>query len=225
MNRYALSIAATAFGAVILLSLALTGVFSGPNASAKDPAIHDRTELTNAIHMPVNVRETFSDRERGFDALGQYFVRVDEGFVDDTTFCNFCFAVEYKPGTHGKATIAFESKTPLDLSNATLLRFAIRGDNPGETIKILGAGAQDFTVDINSTDSGIRNVNFQVDKAISVTFDWTLYEVSLSGLDLKEITHGFAFEMLSSDMETRQVIYLDAIYYDSKHAEYATPLT
>jgi hypothetical protein len=128
----------------------------------------------------------------------------------------------------GKATIAFKSRTPVDLSNATILTFDVRGEKGGEKMRIFAAGTEDIAGNGTATppssdSSGLRNVKFAVDKQVTLSKDWRTYEVRLDGLNLKELTHGFAFQIMG-DGAIRQVVYVDAIFYGTKHSDYATVL-
>lgn len=220
MNKNFLLILVVALSGAILGSLVVSGLFSSStNPSAQ---LNDHEQTDGASHLPVDVKNVFLDRERAFDALGPNYFRIDEGFVDDTNGCDFCIAVEYKGGPQAKATFGFKNSTPVDLSEATILTFAARGQNSGEKARIFAAGLEDDSA--NVTDSGIRNVKFLIDKQFSLTRDWTVYEVQLQGLDLKKITHAFAFQIIGSGSNERQVIYIDAIFYGNQHSDYATVL-
>ena len=124
----------------------------------------------------------------------------------------------------GKATFAFKSTTPIDLSKSTIVTFAARGENSGEKMRIFAAGVQDISANDIGTDSGIRNVSFQIDRQITLTKDWTLYEMRLQGLGLKAITHAFAFQIIGKGSDESQVAYVDAIFYNDEHSDFATVL-
>jgi hypothetical protein len=213
MNRHTLLISMAVLAAV-LGSLGLGGVFSSTDPQSDG---HE----TSATTMPVDVKHVFPVRERAFDAIGTAYLRVDERFVDEESFCEFCIGVEYKPGPHGKATVGLSSERPLDLGGAAVMTFAARAETPGQEMRILAAGIENMAG--GDTSPGGLDARFLIDKNITLTDEWVAYEVQLQGLDLKEITHGFAFEIISNHDE-RQVVYVDSIFYDNKSSQYATLL-
>ena len=175
----------------------------------------------DASGMPLDVAEVFTSRQRSGDALGgTNYLRVDEGFVDDDNHCEFCIAMEYKPGPQGKALIAFTNVNPIDLSGAKILTFAARGEEGGETLNIYVAGSKskESSIDMYDTGSsgevkGIKEVNFSSSDTITLGKSWQVYQVELNDVERSEVTHGFAFEVVKGKGNERQVVYLDSIIY------------
>ena len=54
-----------------------------------------------------------------------------------------CKYIEYKPGSKGKAGLAFNTDNPVDFSGAKKLHFFVMGDKGGETVKVKIAGKSD----------------------------------------------------------------------------------
>ena len=189
-----------------------------------DPAVDHFREA----EMPLDIKSSFTDREKGFEALGSNYLYVDENFIDDENHCEFCILAEYKPGTIGKATYGFRSNSPVDLSNATTLTFLARGENGGEIITVYAVGKKDTKASPNSNlpeDShGLRSVVFSYEKELTLTKEWIEYEVSLADFDLAEVTHPFAFAMESGNEGETQLAYLDLIYLDNNKSKYAMRL-
>lgn len=204
-----------AIGGVLAGSLIIAGIFAenfeglqhGPNADAS--------------RMPLDVTEAFTSRQRGGDALGgPIYVQVDEGFVDDDNHCEFCIALEYKPGPQGKALIAFTSVNPVDIGDAKKLTFAARGQEGGETLSIYVAGTKeksssgmDEAGPSGLEHSGLKGIKFSATDTITLGKAWQVYKLDLQGTGLSEVTHGFAFEVLKGKGNERQVVYLDSIIF------------
>jgi hypothetical protein len=196
-------------------SVIIAGIFSQNFGGLK----HDLN--ADAAHMPLDVTETFTSRQRGADALGgSIYVQVDEEFVDDDSHCEFCIAIEYKPGPQGKALIAFTRQDPIDIGDAKKLSFAARGQEGGESINIYAAGAKEKSspgkeeAGLSSPEhDGVRGIKFSATGTITLGKSWQVYELYLPDTGLSEITHGFAFEVLKGKGDERQVVYLDSIIF------------
>lgn len=209
---------------IILSALFLSGGLAvNPETSAVQAVDH-----FSESEMPLDIKSSFTDREKGFEALGSNYLYVDENFVDDENHCEFCIFAEYNPGTLGKATYAFKSNSPVDLSNATTLTFLTRGENGGEIVTVYAVGMKDIKTSPNSNlpeDShGLRSVVFSYEKELTLTKGWIEYEVSLADFDLAEVTHPFAFTVQKGTDGETQIVYLDLIYFDTKKSEYAKQL-
>jgi hypothetical protein len=223
LKRYPVVLIAAAIG-IVLGALVLTGgLFVNPQTSAV-PAVDHFSDS----EMPVDVKFSFTDREKGLEALGSNYLYVDENLVDDENHCEFCIFAEYNPGSLGKATYAFRSNSPVDLSNATTLTFLARGENGGEIITVYAVGRKVTQTspsnDAIEDDHGLRSVVFSYEKELTLTKGWIEYEVSLADLDLDEVTHPFAFSMRKGTDGETQIAYLDLIYFDNKTSEYALRL-
>jgi hypothetical protein len=222
-KQYPLALAVAAAG-VLIGSLFLTGNFLGTAGQSSGSPSTDHSPDSN---MPLDVKYVSKDRERGLDAIGSHYLYIDENFVDDENHCEFCIFAQYKPGTFGRAVYAFENKSPMDLSEAKTLRFLARGELGGETIKIYSAGRKASTAsdsDQSSIDDGLKGVEFGFSRQLTLSTEWVKYEIDLAGLDLSEISHSFAFEMIKDDRIADQIVYLDLIYYDTEKSDFATAL-
>ena len=172
----------------------------------------------DASGMPLDVSEAFTLRERSGDALGgSNYLRIDEGFVDDDNHCEFCIALEYKPGPQGKALVAFTNARPVDLGGAKIVTFAAKGIEGGEILNIYVAGskAKESLGDKapRGEHEGLKGVKFSNSATITLGKSWQVYELDLQDADLSEVTHGFAFEVLKGKGNERQVVYLDSIIF------------
>lgn len=226
-KHYPLALAVASAG-VLIGSLLLTGNFPGIAGQTNSPTTNDHSA---DFAMPLDVKYSAKDRERGLDAIGSYYFNVDESFIDDENHCEFCIFAQYTPGAFGRATYAFENKTPMDLSDAKTLRFLARGETGGETIKIYAAGKRlavtsDFDGEnlASGFDDGLKGVEFQFSKQLTMSTEWVKYEIDLAGLDLSEISHPFAFQMNKDDEIAEQIVYLDLIYYDTEKSDFVTRL-
>lgn len=196
-------------------SLIIAGIF----AENFEGLQHDLN--ADATHMPLDVTEAFTSRQRGADALGgSIYVQVDEGFVDDDSHCEFCIAIEYKPGPQGKALIAFTRLDPIDIGDAKKLSFAARGEEGGESLNIYVAGANEKSspgkkeAGLSSLEhNGVKGIKFSATDTITLGKSWQVYQLDLPDTGLSEVTHGFAFEVLKGKGNERQVIYLDSIIF------------
>ncbi|HEV8386129.1 MAG TPA: hypothetical protein VGQ03_00755 [Nitrososphaera sp.] len=210
----------------IALVVAIVGVIAGSLIIAGFLSTEFIQELqfgsnADASGMPLDVAEVFTSRQRGGDALGgTNYLRVDEGFVDDDNHCEFCIAMEYKPGPQGKALVAFTNVNPIDLSGANILTFAARGEEGGETLNIYVAGSKskESPIDKDAAGSsgkakGIKGVNFSSSDTITLGKSWQVYHIELNDVERSEVTHGFAFEVVKAKGNERQVVYLDSIFY------------
>lgn len=201
---------------IVAGAILLAGVFSS-FSMIEHPSISD----AEAARMPLDVMEFFTERKRGGDAIGgSHYFRMDEGFVDDENHCEFCIAMEYKPGPAGKASVAFTHTKPADLREASKLTFAARGDIGGEVLRIYAAGANSKSLE--ATEKGnpdrpksdvIKGVTFAVHEEITLSKSWERYEIDLEDGDRSKVTHGFAFEILKGEGDKRQVVYIDSIFF------------
>ena len=206
--------------------MAIAGVLAGSIMTAGILSTEYFEEMrsgsnADASRMPLDVTDVFTSRQRAGDALGgSIYVQVDEGFVDDDNHCEFCIALEYKPGPQGKALIAFTSFNPVDLGDAKKLSFAAKGQEGGETLNIYVAGTKEkASSEANEAKlagldrKGIKGISFSETETITLAKAWQLYELDLQDADISEVTHGFAFEVLKGKGNERQVVYLDSIIF------------
>ena len=113
--------------------------------------------------------------------------------------CEQCQFIVYKPVTQKeRPVIAYASETPLDLSGAKRIVFFAKGELGGETIKALAIGK---SPDLVSTPP-LNALQFEVvSPNIVLTNDWKRYELSVDGLDLKNVTSPFGL-VISNQRES-----------------------
>lgn len=207
---------------MLATSFSITDVF---------PKQNRQVQQAEAQALPLVIRDRFTEIQLAGDAAaGSRFLIVDEDFVDPENHCEFCTRVEYIPGPRGVAGFAYEDLTGLDLSNARKAQFWAMGEEGDERIKFKLAGKsldriQDRIQDRLGQRSdrlaseGIFTTERFALTTQEVTLDdtWQKYEVDLTGADLRDITHPFAFEL--SEDDDRQVIYIKGVVYDDEPAE------
>lgn len=214
-------ILAISLGAVLASSLLLVGPFSIGNIF---PAKRDDNVLeAEAQALPLVVRDRFTAKQMAGDAEdGSRFLKVDEEFIDPENHCEFCTRVEYVPGPQGAAGFSYEDATGLDLSGAKQVRFWVMGEEGNEKIKFKLAGKSLDKIQDKLTSKLTKSI-FKTERfaltteEVTLDDDWKKYEVDLTGVDLKGITHPFAFE-LSENGAQKQVLYIKGVVYDDEPA-------
>jgi len=216
-------ILAISLAAVLASSLLLVGPLS---LGSIFPEHDDHVQEAQAQALPLVVRDRFTAMQMAGDGeAGSRFLKVDEEFIDPENHCEFCTRVEYVPGPQGEAGFSYEDVTGLDLSGSKKARFWVMGEEGGEKIKFKLAGKsldkiQDRLGRLTDrlTDSIFKTERFALTtEEVSLDNQWKKYEVDLSGVDLKGVTHPFAFE-LSENGAQKQVIYLKGVVYDDEPA-------
>jgi hypothetical protein len=148
-------------------------------------------------------------------------VRIEEGINDGDLHCEMsCKYIEYKPGSQGKAGLAFISDNPLDLSGAKKVHFFLMGEKGGETVKVKIAGKSDKA---NVTDKNAQKLDNPFKEKFAKSTDvitlpnqWQRYEVPLDGADLKDVVAPFAIELLKGKGPAKQVVYLKYIVFENE---------
>jgi PKD domain-containing protein len=224
------TILAISLAAVLASSLLLVGPVS---IGSIFPAKHDsHVQEAEAQALPLIVRDKFKEKQLAGDAESGEFMKVNEEFIDPENHCEFCTRVEYVPGPEGAAGFSYEDLRGLDLSNAKKVRFWVMGEEGNEKIKFKLAGKsldkiedrlgrlQDRLDRLESKLGGIfESERFALTtQEVTLDNDWKKYEVDLSGVDLKGITHPFAFELAENGAE-KQVLYIKGVIYDDEPAE------
>jgi hypothetical protein len=219
------SILAVSLAAVLASSLMLVGPFSINNIL---PAKHDQhSQEAEAAVLPLTIRDRFTEKELAGDAAaGSQFMKVNEDFIDPENHCEFCTRVEYKPGPEGQAGFSYEDLKGLDLSGAKKVRFWVMGEEGDEKIKFKVAGKnldklQESLGKLTSklTKSIFKSERFALTtEQVTLDKDWKKYEIDLSGVDLKEITHPFAFELSGNGVQ-KEVVFIKGVVYDNQPAE------
>lgn len=174
------------------------------------------------------IRDRFAEKRLAGDALtaGSRFFKVEENFVDPENHCEFCTRVEYIPGPRGVAGFAYEDLTGLDLSNARKAQFWVMGEEGDERVRFKLAGKSLDKIQDRTQERPGRSLDrvepegiFTTERFALATQEvilddhWKKYEVDLRGVDLRDITHPFALELLGNEDE-KQVIYIKGVVYD-----------
>ena len=168
-----------------------------------------------ASQLPIDVKESFKNVEKTGDAKKTPSkLLIDSDFVDPDEHCEFCYRLQYTPGSQGQAGVLFESDNAIDLKDAKRMTFWARGDLGGEKIQISAAGKK------SSSSGASDGVKFGVTSTdLTLPKTWKKYEVDLSGLDMTGVTHGFGLKMNKGNDAGDKVIYLKYITYDTLPAK------
>jgi hypothetical protein len=135
--------------------------------------------------------------DRAGDALSRPASLIQPSLQENTTMtadgsCEMCQVIKYIPGPIGKAGIAYGSAQVLDLSNAKRVVFFARGELGGEKVAFVALGKPSTKASL--PPNIFSNLNFAViSKNITLTNDWTRYQLSLNGSDLTGVTDAFGF--------------------------------
>jgi hypothetical protein len=177
----------------------------GGGSSDPSSLIHQ----ADAQKAPYKVDQHLKINEKAGDPL-----RIEENINDAEQHCEMaCKYIEYKPGSNGKAALAFTSSTPLDLSGAKKVHFFLMGENGGEKVKVKIAG-KDPGVGKKADPLFKEKFELSTDE-ITLPNDWKRYEVPLDGVDLKKIKAPFGMELLKGKGSAQQVVYLKYIVYEN----------
>ena len=170
----------------------------------------------SAQSLPFKVDHHVKIKEKVGDPL-----RIEEGINDGDRHCEMsCKYIEYKPGSRGKAGLAFNTDNPVDFSGAKKVHFFLMGDKGGETVKVKIAGKSDAAkiTDKNAQklDNPFKEKFAKSTDLITLPNDWQRYEVPLDGADLKDIVAPFAIELFKGQGSAKQIVYLKYIVYDNE---------
>lgn len=142
-------------------------------------------------------------------------MKIDSRYKENDREENTCIRISYVPRVDSKfgyTGLSFQANPEnfwgslrggYDLTGSKRLFFFARGDRGGEQIEF---GMRRHQVNEMTKSSG----------KITLTKDWKLYEIDLSGLGFKDMAGGF-FVILKSKVYS-ETVYLDEIYY-SKDTE------
>jgi hypothetical protein len=135
-------------------------------------------EIEQKLPLVTSVSQTTSS------LIVQYITAAGQGAV-----CEQCQFIVYKPLIiNERPVIAYASETPFDLSGAKKIVFFAKGELGGETIKALAIGK---SPDLVSTPA-LNALQFEVvSPNIVLTTDWKRYELSVDGVDLKDVSSPF----------------------------------
>ena len=170
----------------------------------------------SAQSLPFRVDHHLKIKEKAGDPL-----RIEEEINDGDRHCEMgCKYIEYKPGSKGKAGLAFNTDSPVDFSGAKRVTFFLMGDKGGETVKVKIAGKSDTAKitdkDAQKLDNPFKEKFARSTEGITLHNDWQRYEVPLDGADLKDIVAPFAIELLKGQGSAKQIVYLKHIVYDNE---------
>jgi hypothetical protein len=106
--------------------------------------------------------------------------------------CEMCQFIQYIPGPTGKAGVAYKSAQTLDLSGAHRIVFFAKGELGGENVAFVAIGKPSYTSPV--LPNIFAKLKFAVtSKDITLTNEWTRYQLSLNGSDLTGVTDPFGF--------------------------------
>jgi PKD repeat protein len=236
-----ISLASVLAGSLILATPFTASLFHPAEHAEIDNGLH-----AEATSLPVDIKERFKTKQLAGDAEARSrSMRIDENFVDPMQHCEFCTRVEYTPGRQGLSGFAYESSRGIDLTGAKRVVFWAMGEESNEKIKFKIAGKpldgpQDTAdrrqdrVDNVTTDrrqDRVDNVTSRLGtifesetfalttQEVSLDNDWRKYEVDLTGVDLRDITLPFGFELSKGAGSQKQIFYMKGLTYDSEPAE------
>jgi hypothetical protein len=226
------SIVGSAIAAPYISNVANVGRGSSTNDSESSSLLPD----ASAQAVPFRVDHHVKIKEKAGDP-----VRIEENINDGERHCEMsCQYIEYKPGSQGRAGLAFITDAPVDLSGAKRVHLFLMGDKGGETVRVKIAGKNPQSDEANATNGNGPNGNGQSNNAnatngnaqsgddlfkekfalstdvITLPNDWKRYEVPLNGTDLKNIVAPFGLELLKGKGSAQQVVYLKYIVYDNE---------
>lgn len=168
-----------------------------------------------ASQLPVDVKESFVKMAKTGDAKKTPSkLQIDADFVDPDEHCEFCYRLQFTPGTQGQGGVLFEASEPLNLKDAKRMTFWARGDLGGEKIQVSAAGKK------SSLAGASDGVKFGVTSTdLALVKEWKKFEIDLSGVDLTSVTHGFGLKMNKGNDGSDKVIYMKYITYDTLPAK------
>jgi len=106
--------------------------------------------------------------------------------------CEMCQFIQYIPGPTGRAGVAYKSAQTLDLSGAHRVVFFAKGELGGENVAFVAIGKPSNSSSISPNI--FANLKFAViGKDVTLTNEWTRYQLSLNGSDLTGVTDPFGF--------------------------------
>lgn len=228
-GRSKLGLVGGSFAAVFLLALILVPSLINSKDSESGYlgfiqfANEQPLESAEAAVIPVDVRQTFTTTEKTGDGKAdKERLMVDSELIDPDNHCEFCYMITYEPGDLGKAGTIWKSNKKFDLDNAQRLTLFAKGEKGGEEVSFSAAGK---LVDKAAGVSNGKELKFSfTSEKVKLDSDWKRYDIDVSKLDLKGITHGFGLE-ISEGKNSGQpvVIYLKGIIYDSYGPTSAIP--
>ncbi len=176
-----------------------------------DPAIG----TAQAAILPMDAKDTFGILEKtgeGKDNPGTLV--IDPESIDPDDNCEFCFRIEYIPSEMDHAGAVLKANKKFDLGDAERMVFFAKGEGGGEEVTFSAAGKHTDKVAGIASEKELMFA-FKSEK-IKLEKEWQRYEIDLSNADLKDITHGFGFDVAKSKVAGKSVVILiKGITYDS----------
>jgi len=167
--------------------------------------------------FPLRNIETSTFLDKAGDALSrsggfvQPYLQTSHTMTPDGN-CEMCQFIRYIPGPIGKAAVAYISTQTLDLSDAKRIVFFAKGELGGENVAFVAIGKPSSNTLPTTGPNIFKNLNFAViSKNITLTNDWTRYELSLNGLGTTGVTDPFGF-VVSKVRSQTQVPNLNSAY-------------
>jgi len=169
-----------------------------------------------AAILPLDVKENFPLVEMNGDAESNpLLMKIDSDFIDPDEHCEFCYRIEFTPSATGKAGAILKSEKLFNLEDAERLIFFARTESADEDVQFNAAGKY-VDADNGAGASKIMKFAFTSEK-MKLEKDWQIYEIDLSGADLKGIEIGFGFAIEKSGLNASgkpMVIYLKGLTID-----------
>jgi hypothetical protein len=148
--------------------------------------------------FPIRNIETSPVLDKAGDAIpttgnpAQSNLKISSHAMTADGNCEMCQFIQYIPGPTGKAGVAYKSAQTLDLSGAHRIVFFAKGELGGEHVAFVAIGKPSNTSPV--LPNIFANLKFAVTcKDITLTNEWTRYQLSLNGSDLTGVTDPFGF--------------------------------
>jgi hypothetical protein len=222
MNNRKLKFLLVALAIVSVVPLLLNVPFSINNANNSVNDTYDYRVLfpTASADELVDVGHHFKSRAMVGDAAND-----DGSFIVTDTYvdlesCEFCTRVQYTAGENGVAGFSYLDEKGFDLTNAKRVTFYAMGVAGDADVKFM-VGGKNATM----SDKGVfKNQKFaKSTKNFKLDNDWQFIEIDISGTDLKNITHPFAFEVKPAKKSGQIVFYIKSVFIDTQTANNPIP--
>lgn len=215
--------AVTVTAGALILSTSYRSGPSQDNVAAilgLDGQSEGNVQVAEAAILPMEVRDTFKNLEKTGDAkIKDSLLQIDTDFVDPDNHCEFCYRIEFTPGSTGKGGFVMKADKAFDLSEANRIAFFAKGETGKETVQFKAGGKENRAgVD---TSPGLAKFAF-TSESTKLKNDWQLIEMDISDKDLKRITHALAVDLGRSDLKNSNepiIIYLKGITFDDLQAQ------
>ncbi len=174
---------------IVIIIVSIVILYMPLGLLSQDTNVGKMAFATTTTHFPIlQIEEklplVISINQSPSSVNVQYITGAGGGAV-----CEQCQFIVYKPLIiKERPVIAYASETPFDLTGAKKIVFFVKGELGGETIKALAIGK---SPDLVSTPA-LNALQFEVvSPNIVLTTDWKRYELSVDGVDLKDVSSPF----------------------------------